>query len=118
VGLARVASLAMATPSLVDEVTVVNNSDYGVDVAVRESDDEGRLLLGRALPGAATARQDVVDVGDRWIFSFTRAGVEGGEVELSRDQLAQAGWRVTVPETVAATFVQSGLRPYADEGKR
>ena len=116
--LLRVVSVAMAPPDYVDDVTIVNKTQYGVDVDVRSSDTAGRLLLGRALPGTNTARSQVLDAGDVWIFSFLRAGVEAGEVQLTREQLDAADWHVTVPDAVIATIEQSGQLPYPDEGRR
>ena len=116
--LLRVASVAMATPDTVDHVTIVNETQYGVDVDLRSSEASSRLLLGRALPGTSTGRNQVLDAGDVWIFSFLRAGVDAGEVELTRDQLESADWRVTVPDSVVAAIEQSGQVPYPDEGSR
>jgi hypothetical protein len=116
--LVRVASIAMEQPDFVDRVTIVNETPYGVDVDVRPSDDAGRLLLGRALPGASADKKIVIDAGDRWIFRFVRAGVEGGEVELSRAQLEAADWTVRVPDSVETAFGQAGQEPYPQEGSR
>jgi hypothetical protein len=116
--LLRLAAVAMDTPDAVDRVTIVNETDFGVDVDLRSAPDGARLLLGRALPAADTTRREVLDAGDVWIFSFLRAGVDAGEVRLTRDQLAAADWRVTVPDDVVATIEESGQNPYPDEGSR
>ena len=63
----------------------MNDTQYGVDVDLRDPADEARLLLGRALPEDETARQEVLDaVTDGWIFSFCSAGVPAGEVAARR----------------------------------
>ena len=116
--LVRVASVAMETPDSVDRITIVNETDYGVDVDLRSAPDDSRLLLGRALPGADAARNQVLDAGDVWIFSFLRAGVDAGEVQLTRDQLEAADWRVSVPDEVVAAIEEAGQNPYPDEGSR
>jgi hypothetical protein len=45
--------------------------------------------------------RDVIDMHDTWVFRFTHEGVDAGEVEVSRDQLAHNGWKVEVPARVA-----------------
>ena len=67
----------------------MNGTPYGVDVDLRNSDRGGVVLLGRALPEQSTAKHEVYDGGDRWIFEFTRGGVVAGDVEMSRDALDQ-----------------------------
>ena len=96
--LVRVASVAMETPDSVDRITFVNGTPYGVDVDLRNSDRGGVLLLGRVLPEQDTAKHEVYDGGDHWIFEFTRGGVVAGEVAMTRDELDHADWRVTVPD--------------------
>jgi hypothetical protein len=116
--LVQLASIAMETPDYVDRVTIVNETAYGVEVDVRPSADAGRLLLGRAVPGARIDKKIVVDNGDRWIFRFVRAGVDGAEVELTRAQLEGAGWSVSVPESAETAFGEAGQQPYPEEGSR
>ena len=69
-------------------------------------------MLGQHCPGADTARSQVLDAGDVWIFSFLRGGVDTGEVQLTRDQLEAADWRVSVPDEVVAAIEESGQNPY------
>jgi hypothetical protein len=119
-GAAAIGVLArvMRTPSVVSRVTIVNKSPYGVDIDVRDRKDAGLLVLGRALPQQDTVRREVLDMGDRWIFSFSRSGVPAGDVEVSRATLAANGWRVTVPDSVVQRLERAGEQPYPDEGSR
>ncbi len=117
-GLIELASAAIATPRFVPRVTFVNDTPYGVDVDLRNSDRGGVVLLGRALPEQRTAKHEVYDGGDRWIFGFTRGGVVAGAVEMSRDDLDHTGWRVTVPASVEQRLTDAGQPPYPAEGSR
>ena len=96
----------------------MNGTPYGVDVDLRNSDRGGVVLLGRALPEQSTAKHEVYDGGDRWIFEFSRGGVVAGDIEMSRDALDQAGWRVTVPDSVERRLADAGQPPYPTEGSR
>ena len=118
IGLIKLASAAIATPKFVPRVTFVNGTPYGVDVDLRNSDRGGVVLLGRALPEQHTAKHEVYDGGDRWIFEFSRGGVVAGDVEMSRDALDQSGWRVTVPDSVERRLADAGQPPYPAEGSR
>jgi hypothetical protein len=53
----------------------------------------------------------VLDQGDQWIVRFDRGGVVGGEVELARDALANAGWHIEVPAAVATRLAEAGQAP-------
>jgi hypothetical protein len=117
-GLIKLASAAIATPKFVPRVTFVNGTPYGVDVDLRNADHSGVVLLGRVLPEQDTAKHEVYDGGDRWIFEFTRGGVVAGEVEMSRDALDRTGWRVTVPADVEQRLADAGQPPYPAEGSR
>jgi hypothetical protein len=102
---------AIRTPSFVGEVTLVNPTPYGVEVDLRRDDDDGRLLLGRAEPEDDTVQREVTDIGGRWLFRFTHAGVRVGELDVSRDALERDDWRVTVPDSVTAQLRGAGVPP-------
>jgi hypothetical protein len=109
---------ATATPSVVERVAIDNATPYGVEVTLSDSGSGGTILLGRALPERETTWQEVLDGGELWNFSFTRAGIVAGEVEVSRAQLERDGWRVTVPASVGQRLEDAGQRPYPEEGAR
>jgi hypothetical protein len=118
VALIKLVSAATATPEFVPRVTFVNGTPYGVDVDMRNADNDGRVLLGRALPEQNTTKHEVYDGGDQWIFEFTRGGVVAGEIEMSRSDLEHGGWRVTVPASVEQRLADAGQSPYPEEGSR
>jgi hypothetical protein len=45
------------------------------------------------------------------MFRFRYAGVDGGEVVVSRNDLEGSRWRVRVPEEVGTRLTQAGLGP-------
>jgi hypothetical protein len=87
-------------PALVDHVTVDNPSTLEVDVDVRPSSDAARLAVAVVSPQSQATTRDVLDQGDDWIFSFSSGGVDGGDLRVSRADLAADDWRVVVPSGV------------------
>ncbi len=55
--------------------------------------------------------QDVLDQGDTWVFAFRSQGHDGGEITLSRAELAAAGWNSPSPTRVIEQFRQHGAPP-------
>ena len=105
-------TLALADPDVVPRVTVVNDSSIPVNVDVRQTAGGPSLILDTVAPQSRASTYDVIDLGNRWIFSFSSSGVEGGSYEVSRAKLAADGWRIRIPDEVLArlrarTFVPS-----------
>ncbi|MFN2504730.1 MAG: hypothetical protein ABR540_11010 [Acidimicrobiales bacterium] len=104
-GLATLAALVVtqglvpgiALPSYVARVTIVNPTDYPVQVAVAGAEREGWLDLGEVTAGSSRTVEEVIDQGGHWAFRFQRAQLGHGEVVLSRQELRRDRWRVTVP---------------------
>ena len=93
----------------VDRVTVANATAFSVDVEVVDGD--GTVSLGTVPAGGTETFHDVVDQGSAWNFRFLYAGVAGGELELTRDALERAGWRIAVPADVDGRLRAAGLTP-------
>jgi hypothetical protein len=87
-------------PDFVDHVRVTNPSGSLVDVEVTGAHRDGWLPITIARAHATTRTEDVVDQGDRWIFRFSRAGRNAGDVVKSRADLERAHWTVVVPSAV------------------
>jgi hypothetical protein len=104
-------TLALADPDVVSRVTVVNDSAIPVNVDVRPTDGGARLILDTVQPQSRASTHDVIDQGDRWIFSFSSGGVEGGSVEVSRAKLAADGWRVRIPDAVIGRLRTGAFLP-------
>ncbi|HEX5587360.1 MAG TPA: hypothetical protein VFZ17_08640 [Acidimicrobiia bacterium] len=96
-------------PPFVDRVTIVNQSSAPLDVDVAGSRDGSWTPEGVALEGGATTFQEVVDQGDVWWFRLSSAD-RSVVVRVPREQLAQNGWRVTVPKSMRGTLATEGKR--------
>jgi hypothetical protein len=112
-GLLAIAIRITEGPDFVDRVSVVNGTGYDLDVDVTGASRDGWLPLSVGTGGTTTATRDVIDMGDTWVFRFSREGVSGGELEVSRDELARNGWKVAVPDRVAQELRSSDQLPVA-----
>ncbi len=72
--------------------------------------DGGRLGLGVAEPRAVTAFSEVVDLGATWTFVVSYGGREVLRQTVSRQELADRGWTVQVPEAATAELERQGYR--------
>ena len=104
-------AIALQDPEIVPRVTVENHSTIPVNVDVRGSTDGNRLVLDTVPAGASVSTLDVLEQGDEWIFGFSSGGIDGGTVRMSRAQLAADGWRLVIPEAVAARLQSSPFVP-------
>jgi hypothetical protein len=100
-------------PDRVSSVGIENRGPYLVDVEVTGAAHDGWLGLAAVRPGERFDVHDVVDVGSRWTFHFTSGPHEGGELTLTRDELARAGWRVAIPASVESRLGAEGAPPYS-----
>ena len=114
VAVATVAS-ALRAPRTIDRLTIANPTSYGIAVSMRAGPADGRFLLGFVWDHDEGSVADVADLGDTWIFEFSYAGVDAGELRLDRSALQDTGWRVDVPASVAQRLSALGLQPaYGD----
>jgi hypothetical protein len=99
-------------PDFVHRVSVTNNTGYDLNVDVTGADHDGWLAISVATGGGATtATEDVIDQQDRWVFRFSYADKNAGEISVPRSQLASNGWRVVVPDQVAENLRAEGILP-------
>jgi hypothetical protein len=99
-------------PDFVNRVSVTNNSGYDLNVDVTGGDHDGWTAISVATGGGSTTTtQDVVDQEDTWVFRFSYAGRNAGEVSVPRSQLAKNGWHVVVPRQVAQNLGDAGILP-------
>jgi hypothetical protein len=117
-GLAVAAALALA--SLVDigggratvaRLTYENPTDYALDVEVSSESGDGWTAAGFVAKRSTGAAEEVVDQGDVWLFRFRSQGVSGGELRLTRTELAGAEWTVAVPVDVGRRLAEAGAPP-------
>jgi hypothetical protein len=97
--------------SFVDEVTLVNQTDYPAHVEVSNTSRKAWLNLAVALRDRETTVYDVIDQGSVWIFRFDYAGKHEEELEISRSGLVRAGWKVEVPPSFGQELQQLGVEP-------
>jgi hypothetical protein len=104
---------AVEGPTFVDRLSIRNATPYTLEVDVTGADRDGRLPLGPVSSGGLLNLRDVVDKGDRWIVHVSSAGIDGGEVVVTRDGLERSGWVITIPDEVTNRLAQNGATPPA-----
>ena len=100
----------------VDRVTIRNGTEYDLDVAAAASDHDGWTPVGIALARSDRSFEQVVDHGGEWVFRFTGQGRDGGEVQVTRDELEANNWVLTVPSSVADRIRTSGAPASPGQG--
>ena len=94
-------------------ITIENPLPYLVNVEVTGATRDGWSDLATVGRGRTRVVEEVHDQGDEWNFRFTYGGVQAGELIMGRDQLANEGWKITVPTAVADRLRDAGLRESA-----
>jgi hypothetical protein len=111
-----IVSRLVPNPSAVDRVTIHNPTEYDLDVDAR-SGNEGWTPIGIAIARSDTAIKDVIDLGDSWTFRFAGQGRDGGEVRVTRDQLAANDWTLEVPASVGGQIRATGAPPSPEQAR-
>ena len=101
-GLVYAAAMAATVPALrlpayVDQITIDNPHAWDVNTDVTDRERDGWVGIGAVDRDTEHTFHSVIDQGDTWIFDFAYAG-EHAELRVSRHQLEQDDWRVTVPD--------------------
>jgi hypothetical protein len=104
-------SAAVEGPSYVDRLTIRNATSYAVEVDVTGGSRDGWLNLGPVSTGERAAFRTVVDKGDRWVVRVASAGIDGGQLEVDRADLARRGWEITIGDEVSARLAANGATP-------
>ncbi|HXF56761.1 MAG TPA: hypothetical protein VNO34_04165 [Actinomycetota bacterium] len=104
----------LGLPPRVDRITIVNPTDYDLDVEVTGRDRDGWLPTAIVEAGEEDVAQEVIDQGEVWIFRFRHWGDPMGELSASRAELERSGWRVEVPAQVEERLRELG-RPSSTE---
>lgn len=104
-GLFSAATMAIAVPALrvpasVQQITIDNPHAWEVHIDVTDSDRDGWMGVGAVERENERTFQTVIDQGDTWVFDFAYSG-EHTELRVSRHQLEQDDWRITVPDDFA-----------------
>jgi hypothetical protein len=85
--------------SFVDEVTVVNDTEYSANIDVTGESRDGWLLLTSLDPHSTTTVKEVIDQDETWIVRFDYIGKYEEEVEISRRELERSNWTIEVPQS-------------------
>ncbi|HZQ27428.1 MAG TPA: hypothetical protein VFA94_07000 [Acidimicrobiales bacterium] len=101
----------LAGPSFIARITVVNPTEYALDVDAAKPDKPAWTPIGTARQRGTTVLEQVIDEGDQWVFRFRTEGIDGGELRMSRSALEQANWRIEVPASVGDTLRAAGAAP-------
>lgn len=99
---------------VIDQVKLVNDTVYDLEVRATDQARDGWVPLGRARSGETSTHYHVTDLGGVWIFRFEYPGrTTGAELRVTRDDLAADGWTVRVPDDVERTLQREGIEPSA-----
>jgi hypothetical protein len=102
---------ACSSASFVDELSIVNNTEYSANVEVTDGDRNGWLALNHVEPESTTVVEGVIDQGEVWIFRFDYLGRYRVEVEVSSRALAQSDWSIEVPQSFEQDLRDMGVPP-------
>jgi hypothetical protein len=100
--------ITLREPARVSTLTLSNPSSYDVTVDVSSKDGHSWLPLAVLDIGATRDYSEVLDQGDTWVFRFRAQGVDGGQAEVTRHDLAAAGWKYVVPNDVIQRIQAAG----------
>jgi hypothetical protein len=100
-----------ANEDFVDQITVINDTDYPTQITVASDEDEASLALTTAPAHTERAVEEVIDQGQTWIFRFKYINKYEETAEVSRDELEESNWQVEVPESFSDALVEMGLEP-------
>lgn len=108
IGLA--ALTACNTVRYVERVTIVNPYEYTLHAEVGRGASGWLNLGGVEREGEETIEQ-VIDMGERWVFRFRFGDIAEEQVTFSRAELAGRGWRVEVPKALPERLRKAGEPP-------
>jgi hypothetical protein len=102
---------ACSSVSFVDELSIINDTEYSANVEVTDGDRDGWLRLESLEPNSTTVIEDVIDQGEVWIFRFDYLGRHQVEIEVPARELAQNDWSIEVPESFEQDLRDMGVPP-------
>ena len=111
VGIFALVLVSCSDVSFVDEITIVNQTEYGATVAVTNGERNGWLELAALSPDSTKTVEAVVDQGDSWIFRFDYIGQHEEEVETTRSDLEGSDWTIEVPPSFEERLHELGIPP-------
>ena len=103
-------SLAPAT--FIPRLAIDNPTPFDVNVDV-SGGAGGWIQLGTVARETEGVLEEVADPGPTWVFRFSYAGVDGGELTVPRSELRANRWLVTVPPEVRERLSMEGFEASA-----
>ena len=104
---------AQRLPVFTDRLTIVNPTEYHIEIDARGLSDRSWFGLGGFSRESTRTTYEVLDQGRQWVLRFSSGGVEAGELMVSRADLQAGRWRLTIPESVAERLASQGVAPSA-----
>jgi len=104
-------SLAPAT--FIPRLAIDNPTPFDVNVDVSGGAGGGWIHLGTVARETEGVLEEVADPGPTWVFRFSYAGVDGGELTVPRSELRTSGWLITVPPEVRERLSTEGFEASA-----
>lgn len=101
----------LAVPNFIERISFENPTVYDISIEAAGPDREGWSAIATARREATTAAEEIPDIGDEWVFRFSAQGDSGGELRLTRAQLASDDWRIHIPESVGERLQAAGAPP-------
>jgi hypothetical protein len=109
-----VTALAMSGCSevaFIERITIVNGTEYSANVDVTSAGRDGWLGLGVIEATESRSFDEVVDQGRTWVFRFDYAAKHDEEIEITRQELEEANWRIEVPASFGEALRDLGVEP-------
>jgi hypothetical protein len=104
---------ATTTPEHVKGITFSNPHSWPAGVEAGGQNKGGWVGIGAVDATGSRTFEEVLDQGPVWVFRFSYAGIDGGELAVPRAVLERSGWEVTVPDEFADRLRAAGMRPSA-----
>lgn len=104
---------AAGTPGHIENITVTNPHEWPANVEAAGENRQGWVGMGAVDATGTRAFEEILDQERLWVFRFSYAGVDAGELMISRADLQRSGWRITVPDEFANRLGAAGVGPSA-----
>ncbi|MBV9253896.1 MAG: hypothetical protein JO054_06675 [Actinobacteria bacterium] len=98
-------------PRFVPRLAVENASPHTLTVSATTPRHDGWTIVGIVGARTSTPFREVIDQGRTWVFRVSGSSGPGVEFTVSRPQLVQSGWRVTIPDDVQRRLRDAGASP-------
>lgn len=98
-------------PPFVPRLSIRNPTEYDIHVAVAPQSGDELVLVGTAVQHCTTTFELVIDQGPVWQLQLRVQGLEAQPITVTRDELREHDWTVTVPDSTRIELVRAGAPP-------